>query len=148
MFARQGRVTPQANTFGDKGLVEHPVEVDHGLEVAVQQSAFGHLLHNLPQFALLHAVLCETEHHAGKDVDVAADKSVLIFLGPQGLLLLEANLGHYGAGFLGGGREVLSEIVVCRLSDLFMTAPVMVTDHCAAFSLAAPGHRGLEDISG
>ena len=148
VFVREGRSAPQANTFGDEGLVEHPVEIDHGLEVAVQQGAFGHLLHNLPQLALFHAVLCKTEHHAGKDVDMAASETVFVLLGPQGLLLLKADLGDDGAGFLGGGREVLSEVVVCRLSDLFMTALVAWTDRCAASSPGAPGHHGLEDISG
>ena len=62
-----------------------------------------HLAHNLPQLALLHAVLGEIEHHAREDVDVGAGQAVFIFLGPQGLLLLEADLLDDGASFLGGG---------------------------------------------
>lgn len=60
--------------------------------MAVKERALGHLLDNLPQLALLHALLCEVEHHSGEDIDQAGSEAILVLLGPQCLLLLEADL--------------------------------------------------------
>jgi len=72
-FGRDGPVGNNADALSIESFFECPVEIYHGLQMAVEQCTFRHFLHDLPKLALLHAFLGERKHHAWEDVYVIGD---------------------------------------------------------------------------
>ena len=73
----------------------------------MQNTSFGHLLDDLPQFRLLHPVSCQREHHAR----IRSIQSILLgkffFEGssPDGTQFTFSDDGHNASSFHGHGRH-------------------------------------------
>lgn len=101
--------------FVEKGG-KNKLQLDNGIEVGVQDGAFGQAAHDAPQLGALHAVLGESEHHSGVHGAVLAHGKLVFVLGrPERALLFGADAVDDATCALGDGGEVLAEGVVWRI---------------------------------
>lgn len=86
------------------------VQIDDGVQVGVEDGALGQTANDAPQLSTFHQVLGQIEHHTRVHGAVLAHgQFVLVLGGPEGALLLVADLINNAAGPLGDGRKVLPE---------------------------------------